>query len=88
LELDIVQLLFVQWRIAEGLVQMMGTLCVGLESELTWLVDIEDHVSSVHPECFKCSKYQETGYSCIMRSFVVCNARQILFGARKSRRMR
>ena len=42
LELDIVQLQFVQWRIAEGLIHMMGTLCVGLESELTWLVNQED----------------------------------------------
>lgn len=56
LELDVVQLQFVQWRIAEGLVYMMGTLCVGLESELTWPVDLEDGVTSVHLESFKCLK--------------------------------
>jgi hypothetical protein len=52
LELDIVQLQFVQWRIAEGLIHMMGTLCIGLESELTWLVDLEDGVTSVQLESF------------------------------------
>jgi hypothetical protein len=50
------QLLFVQWRIAECLVHMMGILCVGLESELTWLVHLEDGVTSLHLESFKCLK--------------------------------
>jgi len=50
LELDIVQLLFVRWRIAEGLVHIMGVLYVGLESELMRLVDLEDGVTSVHLE--------------------------------------
>jgi hypothetical protein len=83
LELDVVQLLFVQWRIAEGLVQMMGTLCVvGLESELTWLVDLEDRVCSVHLECFKCLKYQETGYNCtgcFKKSFTTLKAYRNLY---------
>lgn len=61
LVLDIVQLLFVQWRIAEGLVHMMGILCVALVSELTWLVDLEDGVTSVHLESCKCLKERETG---------------------------
>ena len=45
-----------QWRIAEVLVHMRGILCVGLESDLMWLVDLEDGVTSVHLESFNCLK--------------------------------
>ena len=35
---------------------MTVTLHVGLESELTWLLVLEDGVTSVHLEGFKCLK--------------------------------